>query len=215
MFGERPSLDYVAAACRQILLHVAHTVAPSGLPVSLDRLRAGYAGPIVDELRRFRFHCVRWNSEVCRKLSIIVINRKIRWNSCPARTLLTFFLFLNFFCESFFFSLTTYNTGRVRWIPVDVRWNSGGICGHALTPFPLPVPSTALVDCRSVHRLSGGNGPRRHRLFESRNRADNQFHRNSLAVHFCYHVCNRSFQAAMPIAVMYVAKIASACSRLA
>lgn len=70
-------------------------------------------------------------------------------------------------------------------------WISGGIPLGLFAALPLTVPCTALFDSRSVHRNSGGNGPRRHRLFERRNCADNQFHRNSLAVHFRNHVCNR------------------------
>jgi hypothetical protein len=187
----------VNLCCRLILFQVAHPIAPSGLPVELHALGAGHARPIVDKLRRLGLYRVRWNSDGRGELAVVIVNLEIRWNSCPARNPLTFFLFLNFYLDSIF-SLTTKNTGRFRWNSGGIRWKSGGQSGHALTPFPLPVPCTTLLDCRSVHRTSGGNGPRRHRLFECRDCADNQFHRNSLAVHLRYHFRNRGVQADIP-----------------
>jgi hypothetical protein len=183
------------ACCRLILFEIAHAVAPCRLPIELDALGTRYARPVVDKLRGLFFHSVRWNFERRRERAIIVINREVRWNSCPARNPLTFFLFLNFYLERPFFP---YYTRRFHRISGGFRWMSGGICGQTLPPFTLTVPCTALVDSRSVHRTYGGNGPRRHRLFECRDCADNQFHRNSLAVHFRNHVCNRGVQTAIP-----------------
>lgn len=196
------SVAISASRCEPIFHDVAHAIAPRSLPSDLQALVAGDSGPIVDELRRFRFHYVRWNSKRRREFSVFVVNREVRWNSCPARNLLTFFLFLIFYLDRIFSLTTTYSICAVRRNSGGFRRMYGGIFGRALPPFPLTVPCTALVDCRSVHRLSGGNGPRRHRLFESRNCADNQFHRNSLAVHFRNHVCNRCLQAAIPMASM-------------